>query len=169
MKKYISGGTYYSEKDIKSGEIFHVFDALDTTYTWDSGVALSRFLDELQNGKIIAKKCNSCKRILLPPRMFCEVCYRPTDEWVYVEDKGTVNTFAVCHVHWDASRVKEDETYPIPAVIEIDGATEGIGILHHIKEVDPENVEIGMRVQAVWKPEEERTGDIRDIEYFKPM
>ena len=168
MEKYISGGTYYSEKDLEAGEIFHTFDSLDCTYNWDCGVAIGRYLDELKNGKIIGKKCNSCKRIMLPPRMFCEICFCPTDDWVYVEDTGTINTFSICNVHWDASRVKEDETYPIPAVIEIDGASEGMGILHHIKEVEPEDVKIGMKVKAVWKPAEERTGDIRDIEYFKP-
>jgi uncharacterized OB-fold protein len=30
-------------------------------------------------------------------------------------------------------------------------------------------VKIGMRVQAVWKPENEREGAITDILYFKPI
>ena len=32
----------------------------------------------------------------------------------------------------------------------------------------PDAVKIGMRVQAVWKPAEEREGSILDIKYFKP-
>ena len=43
------------------------------------------------------------------------------------------------------------------------------GIMHKLGEVDPDAVKIGMRVQAVWKPEEEREGSITDILYFKPV
>jgi hypothetical protein len=56
----------------------------------------------------------------------------------------------------------------LPAVIEIDGASPGMGIMHMLGEVDPQAVEIGMRVRAVWKPTEERVGSITDIAYFKP-
>jgi hypothetical protein len=41
--------------------------------------------------------------------------------------------------------------------------------MHLLGEVDPDAVEIGMKVEAVWKPEEERTGSITDIKYFKPL
>jgi len=57
---------------------------------------------------------------------------------------------------------------PLPAVIEIDGASKGMGIMHLLGEVKPEDIKIGMKVKAVWKPESERTGSITDIEYFKP-
>lgn len=35
--------------------------------------------------------------------------------------------------------------------------------------VEPKDIFIGMRVQAVWRHEAERTGSITDIEYFKPI
>ncbi|MCH8961894.1 MAG: hypothetical protein IH820_11380, partial [Bacteroidetes bacterium] len=54
------------------------------------------------------------------------------------------------------------------AVIELDGASEGMGILHMLAEVDPDNVFLGMAVEAVWKPEVERRGAITDILYFRP-
>jgi uncharacterized OB-fold protein len=57
----------------------------------------------------------------------------------------------------------------IPTVIEIDGASKGMGILHLLGNVKPEDVKIGMRVRAVWKPESERTGSITDILYFEPI
>jgi uncharacterized OB-fold protein len=56
-----------------------------------------------------------------------------------------------------------------PGIIEIDGATKGMGILHHLGEVDPWKIHRGMKVKAVWKPPEERTGAITDIKYFKPI
>src|SRR5881409_1082561 len=55
------------------------------------------------------------------------------------------------------------------AVVEIDEASPGMGILHTLSEVEPSRVTIGMKVQAVWKPAEERQGAITDIRYFKPF
>jgi Predicted nucleic-acid-binding protein containing a Zn-ribbon len=42
------------------------------------------------------------------------------------------------------------------------------GLIHRLGEVEPEEVEIGMVVEAVFRPQEEREGSILDIKYFKP-
>jgi uncharacterized OB-fold protein len=57
----------------------------------------------------------------------------------------------------------------IPAVIDIDGTQPSAGIMHMLGEVQPDEIEIGIRVQAVWKPPEDREGSILDIRYFKPV
>jgi uncharacterized OB-fold protein len=88
------------------------------------------------------------------------------DEWVYLEDHGTVNTYSITYVRWDMVRVEEPL---IPAVIDIAGASKGIGIMHLLGEVDPKEVRIGMTVNAVWKPAAERIGAITDIKYFRPV
>jgi uncharacterized OB-fold protein len=135
-------------------------------YSWTSGVAISRFLDGLKGGILWARKCRGCKRTLIPPRMYCEECFKSTDEWVRVRDTGTVNTFSVAYVNTDASRRKD----PIlVSVIEIDGASPGVGILHLLGEVPPDKVHVGMKVKAVWKPKAERRGAITDIRYFRPL
>jgi hypothetical protein len=167
-KQFIRGGTALSEKDIRSGEILVEHDALNCRYAWDTGAAIGRYLRELKQGRIIAKACNSCNRIMLPPRMFCELCFRPSDNWVYVRDTGLVKTFSICRINWDASRIQPGEEPYLPAVIELDGASPGMGILHMLGEVEPEQAGIGMRVRAQWKPEVERSGSITDIKYFKP-
>ncbi len=153
--------------DIQSGKVLSVHDKPNLKYAWDNGVAIGRYLAELKNGKIIGKRCNSCKRVLVPPRLFCELCWRPTDDWEYVQDTGTILTFVVSHVNWDASRVKKGQRYHTPAVIELDGAGKDQGILHLIDEIEPYDIKIGMRVKAVWKEPEERIGAITDIKYFK--
>jgi hypothetical protein len=153
--------------DIMKGNILSFRDKPNLKYAWDNGVAIGRYLAELRNGRIIGKRCNKCKRVLVPPRLFCEVCWRPTDDWTYVQDTGTIMTVVVSHVNWDASRVKEGERYHTPAVIELDGAGRHQGILHLIDEMEPYDIRIGMRVQAVWKPASERTGSITDIKHFR--
>lgn len=135
-------------------------------YGWDAGYAIGRFLQGLKEGKILGIRCRKCDRILIPPRVFCELCFIPLEDWVELKDTGRVNTFSISYISWDVKRLKEPE---IPAVIEIDGASPGIGILHLLGEVEPQEVEIGMRVKAVWKKPEERTGAITDIMYFKPV
>jgi uncharacterized OB-fold protein len=139
--------------------------AVDARYAWDTGVAVSRYLRGLKEGKILARECRRCRRVLVPPRMFCEQDFRPTDRWVEVQDTGRVNTFSICYVRWDMEPLKIPE---IPAVIEIDGASAGIGFMHKLGEVDPDRVHVGMEVQAVWKPAGDREGSILDIRYFRP-
>jgi uncharacterized protein len=138
---------------------------VDARYAWDTGIAVSEFLRGLRRGLILARECRRCRRVLVPPRMFCEQCFRPTDRWVEVEDTGRVNTYSICHIRWDMEPLTEPE---LPAVIEIDGASPGIGIMHKLGEVDPDDLAVDMAVEAVWAPEGERTGSILDISYFRP-
>jgi len=156
-------------KDLREGKALSVSWEPNLQYAWDDGVAIGRYLKALKNGQIVAAYCRTCRRIMLPPRLFCERCWRQTDEWVPVEDTGTVNTFAVSHVDWAAVRIPKGQRCFTPAVIEIDGASKGMGILHVIDEIAPEKIFIGMRVKAVWRPESERRGAITDIAYFKPI
>ncbi len=134
-------------------------------YSWTSGVAIGRFLRGLKEGELWARKCDGCGRTLIPPRMYCEECFRPTDSWVKVMSTGTVATFSISYVNADASRRSE----PIlVSVIDIDGASPNMGILHVLGEVAPKDIYVGMKVEAVWKPAEDREGAITDIRYFRP-
>ena len=137
--------------------------AVDARYAWDAGAAISGFLDGLQRGTILGRSCRQCERVLVPPRMFCERCFRSTDAWVEVESTGIVQTFSICHVRWDMEPLEVPE---LPAVIAIDGSNGGF--LHTLGEVEPDEVRIEMAVEAVWKPVSERVGSILDIAYFRP-
>jgi len=159
-------GTKIGREDIEKGRVIYTRWRPDASYSWAAGVAMGRYLSELKKGRLVGVRCKSCRRVMIPPRVFCELCFKPVDEWVYLGDTGKVNTYAVSYIAADASRIKKPV---IPAVIEIDGASKGMGILHLLGEVDPEKVRVGMRVKAVWRPEEERQGAITDIKYFKPL
>lgn len=159
-------GVYLRESDFREKRIIFNEWSPNAQYAWDAGVAIGRFLAELKEGQLIGVRCRACRRTVIPPRNFCEWCFRPMDDWVYLPDTGTVNTFSLCYVTWDMRRVKVPE---MPAVIDIDGTTPLVGIMHLLGEVEPDDVKIGMRVQAVWKPADEREGSILDIKYFRPM
>jgi acetyl-CoA C-acetyltransferase len=159
---YTSGGHPLSDAGFRTavGAVDH---RLGARYSWDAGVAVGRFLDGLRAGKILGRECRRCERVLVPPRMFCERCFRETDRWIEVEHTGTVQTYSICHVSWDMQPLESPE---IPAVVSIDGSDGGM--LHVLGEVDPDDVRIGMDVEVVWKPVGERTGSILDIDHFRP-
>jgi len=159
-------GVALRESDFAEKNILYTTWEPNARYAWDAGIAIGRYLAELKRGRIIGTRCHKCRRTVVPPRNFCEWCFRPMDEWVYLEDYGVVNTYSITYVKWDMVRVEQ----PIlPAVIEIAGASKGMGIMHLLGEVEPDEVKIGMKVQAVWKPAKERVGAITDILYFKPV
>jgi len=159
---YTTGGHPLSDAEFRSavGAVDH---RLGAKYSWDAGVAVGRFLDGLRGGKILGRECRRCERVLVPPRMFCERCFRETDAWIEVEHTGTVQTYSICHVSWDMQPLDPPE---IPAVVAVDGSDGGF--LHMLGEVEPDEVRIGMEVEAVWKPVGERIGSILDIAHFRP-
>ena len=159
-------GTPLSEKDFEENETIHFLDKINAKFAWDTGVAIGRYLESLKEGVLLGIHCKTCQKTYIPPRTVCEWCFEPLDDFVPLQDTGTVNTFSLCYVTWDVKRITEPE---IPAVIEIDGASPLHGIMHMLGEVEPNDIQIGMRVQAVWKPAKERIGSITDILYFKPI
>ena len=142
-------------------------------YRWDAGAAISRFLTGLKEGKIYGVRCRQCGRTVTPPRAFCELDFKPMDEWVELADTGTINTFSICYITWDMKPLRKPQ---IPAVVEIDGTVPRVGFLHLIGGVSGTSiaavrrqVQVGMPVRAVWKPREGRQGAITDIISFEPL
>ena len=162
---YKPAGTGLSSDDIKKGKVCTTRWTHDAKYAWDRGVAIGKYLAGLKRGKILAVKCGTCNLTMVPPRASCEWCFKPIDGWVELKDTGVINTFSLSYVTWDVKRITEPV---VPAVIEIDGASKGMGIMHLLGGVDPKQVKRGMKVKAVWKPVAEREGAITDILYLKP-
>jgi uncharacterized OB-fold protein len=146
------------------GGVVAVDFALGAAYTWDAGAAIGGYLRGLRSGRILGRRCRACRRVLLPPRMFCEECFRPTDGWVELPPTGRLVSFSVCHVAWDMQPLAEPE---IAAVVAVDGAGDG-AMLHRLGEVAPAGVSAGMALRAVWRPAAERRGSVTDLAYWAP-
>jgi hypothetical protein len=131
--------------------------------TYSAGAVGSRFLIELRDNKrIMGIRCPTCNRVYVPARSVCKDCFAQLNEWVEVSDKGTLLTYTVCH---QPNRVQPMEPPLVYGIIQLDGADNGF--VHMLGEIDPEQLRIGMRVQAVFK--EKREASILDIKYFKPL
>lgn len=127
------------------------------------GLAGERFFRALkEEGKILGSCCPRCDVLYVPGRAFCERCLGALEEWIDVGTRGTVFTFTVLHEDLDGRPLEPPE---MVALVRFgDG-----GLLHRLREVDPETVSIGMEVEAVLRPANERKGSIDDIFGFRPV
>ena len=62
-------GEPLSQEDLDKGNVTFTKWRPNAKYSWAAGEAISRFLEELKNGRMIATKCKECNRILFPPRI----------------------------------------------------------------------------------------------------
>ena len=140
-------------------------DEISIRYAWTAGMAGTRFFTELRdNGRIMGTKCAKCGRVMVPPRIFCERCFTDDVEWVEVGKTGVIQTFAESYLATMGKRLKEPWMLGIIKLDNSDG-----GLIHYLGEAKPEDLKIGMKVEAVLKPKEEREGSILDIKYFRPI
>jgi hypothetical protein len=138
--------------------------ALSIPYSWAAGRHATRFYQEIaENRKLFGTRCSQCGRVLFPARKACSRCFADTNEWVEVGPGGVVKSFTIVHY-------AEPTIQPMPppfayALIQLDGAD--TAFIHLLGEVDPQQTQTGVRVEAVFA--EEPRGNILDIKYFKPV
>jgi uncharacterized OB-fold protein len=158
-------GTPISSDDFFAGGVYTEEYVPRAEYRWDAGPAISRYLDGLHAGKLIGVECDECGSRLIPPRSFCDHCFKEVDRYIELPATGVVNTFSLCYITWDMQRL---EVPQMPAVIDIDEASPGRGIMHLLGDIDPAEVAVGLAVEAVWLLEHERQGAITDISHWRP-
>jgi uncharacterized OB-fold protein len=132
------------------------------TYDHTVSPGEASYLLALAQGRLIGQRCPACGKVYLPPRGACPVDGVPTRDEVELPDTGIVTTFCVVNVPFQGQR------FPSPYVaasVLIDGAD--IAFQHLILGCPPDEVRMGMRVRAVWKPREE--WDVgHNIDHFEP-
>ena len=126
------------------------------------------FLKALEEGKLLGgrtKKSRDGKpgKVYFPPKEADPATGLELDEFIELPDQGTVTTFAIINIPFPGQRIKPPY---VAAYVLLDGAD--IPFLHLVTEIDPADVRMGMRVQAVWKPREEWGLGIDNIDYFRP-
>lgn len=136
---------------------------VELDYMHAASASESRFLRGLTEGRLLGQRCPSCQKVYIPPREACPTCGVPTTDEVELPDTGIVTTFCIVNVPFLGQRI----TPPyVSAYVLLDGAD--IAFLHLVQEIDAEEVRMGMRVQAVWRPREEWGPTIENIQYFRP-
>lgn len=132
-------------------------------YTVTAGHHLSTYLRGFAQRRIIGGRCPSCVKVYLPPRGSCPTCGVPAAAEVEVADHGTVTTFCIIRIPFEAAPFPPP--YASVAVL-LDGAD--LPIFHLLRGVELDQVRMGMRVRAVWVPDAELGPTLASIRWFEP-
>ncbi|MEZ5502235.1 MAG: Zn-ribbon domain-containing OB-fold protein [Halioglobus sp.] len=133
-------------------------------YNFTAGTAPARFLTQIRKGVLTGQRCPCCAAVYVPPRGSCAPAGVATEEEVVLSDKATVQSFTIVSIPIPNNPIQPP--YIIANVVP-DGAN--ISFIHLLSECVNEDVHIGQRVQAVWKPEAEWDYAMDNIRYFKPL
>lgn len=136
---------------------------IELDYTFSAGQSASRFLNAIAEGKLLGQRCPVDGRVYFPTRGSCPQHGVPIEgEPIELADKGTIVTYSINRV--PSENIDLELPYAAIQVL-LDGADT---ILMHVAgETSIDDVHMGMRVEAVWKPREEWTTSIGNIKYFK--
>jgi uncharacterized OB-fold protein len=132
-------------------------------YHYVAGDYRASYLRALKDKKILGSRCSKTGKVFVPPIVASPESFAPADQLVEVADRGVVTTFCVVNIPVIGRAI---ELPYVAASVALDGAD--ISIYALIQECKPEEVRMGMRVEAVWKPDGEREGSHEDIQHFRP-
>jgi len=133
-------------------------------YSYTAGGATTLFLKKLVEGRIVGQRCPVCQGVYVPPRGSCPRDGVATEEEVEVAHTGTVESFTINYIPIPDGAV--DPPF-VSANIVLDGAD--LSFMHLISGIPHNQVRIGMRVKALWKPQDEWKPSMTNILYFEPL
>jgi uncharacterized OB-fold protein len=137
---------------------------MEFPYKHSTGETIGRFLAGLKEQATIWGQRVRGQGVVVPPLGYSEIDGSEGGEWVAVQSTGVVT--AVARVSQPIPKL-HPSTEPFAFVlVQLDGADTALA---HIVTDDPGKVRVGSRVEAVFKPESERVGSIRDIATFRVL
>lgn len=140
-----------------------VITPVNLEYTYEASPEESAFFRGLAEGRLLGQRCPACGKVYIPPRGACPVDGVPTAEEVELPDTGIVTTFCIVNVPFLGQKI----TPPyVSAYVLLDGAD--IAFLHLIQGIPADQVRMGMRVKAVWRPRDQWGTTVENIEHFEP-
>ena len=136
---------------------------IQLSYQHSASPEESRYLRGLAEGRLLGQRCPACRKVYIPPRGACPTDGVPTEEEIELPDRGIVTTFCIVNVPFLGQRIKPPY---VAAYILLDGAD--IAFLHLVLGCAAEEVRMGMRVEAAWKPRDEWGPTLENIDHFRP-
>jgi uncharacterized OB-fold protein len=143
-------------------DVTKIVSVVRAEYVVRPGLALARFLEGVTEGVFVGGRCGSCHKVYVPYRTTCPECGVAITEEVVLPDTGTITTFAINNL--PDSRAPEVPF--VSAYILLDGSD--LPMIALVGGIAAHEVRQGMRVRAVWIPEEEWTPSMSNIKWFAP-
>lgn len=139
----------------------------DLSYRHALGTTTSAFLQGLSEGRILGRRCDTCQRLLVPARSFCDRCHVDTGQWFEVGIEGVVEMFTVVY---EGFKGLPEPPYAL-AYVTLDGADTALpGYVRGLDLSDAdavaERLAIGSRVRTAFA--DEPTGTVADY-WFEPL
>ena len=131
-------------------------------YKHSTGEVIGRFLAGLKDQKRIWGQRVAGQGVVVPPVGYSETDGSAGGDWVEVKPTGVVT--AVARVHLPIPHLHPCAEPFAFVLVKLDGADTALA---HVVRDHLEQLRIGSRVEAVWAPEAERHGSIRDIACFR--
>lgn len=136
-------------------------------YRFAAGTYAARFFEALHQDRVLATRCPN-GHVLMPPRQVCGLCNQTMDEWVEVGPRATLAAYTVVYMPFTDPMTGEGRPVPYGfGVVRFDGAH--TGVYHLVDETDPQRLRIGLPLEPVFMPRNERQGTLADIRHFKPV
>jgi len=133
-------------------------------YEYTPGAGLSAYLRAIKDKRILGDKCPVTGQVFVPPRGVSPVAGVRTTELVELPDTGYVESFNITRV---PIRGRDDLHPPYcSAWIVLDGAS--VGFMGLVSGIDADDVRIGLRVKAHWKPDDELEMSATNILWWEP-
>lgn len=135
---------------------------LEFPYKRSTGPTIGRFLAGLRDQRRIWGQRVAGSGVTVPPMGYSEVDGSGEGPWVAVGPQGTVTAVAVVERPLPGLH-PSDRPFAF-VLVRLDGADTALA---HIVTDGHDRVQVGSRVEAVWRPDGERTGTILDIAGFR--
>lgn len=136
-------------------------------HRYTAGLAGERFFRALADrGVFLGTRCRGCGIVYCPAAAFCERCLDALDALdaeVEVGPAGTLVSFTSVRIGLDGEHLAEPV---VVGLIRLDGAD---GCLVHRVAAGAAGPTVGMRLEPVLRPLDERTGSLDDVEHFRPV
>lgn len=104
------------------------------------------FWSGVREGQIRLQRCDDCGSWIWYPRSHCSSCLSRNLSWVDVSGRGTLHTFTLTRV--PTAPFFADEMPQKLAVVELD---EGVRLTSTLVGVEPDEIEIGMRLRPAFE------------------
>lgn len=142
-----------------------ISDTISLQYDYSLGKVAGRFMDGLEQGKILATHCSKSGLTYLPPREYCEQSFAPCDDWVEVGLDGVIEQSTIVVRGFEGKRKAPQAI----AFVKLEGAD--MPIANYVDGLDlsdiraaMKRIEPGTKVKAVFA--DERQGRITDFSFY---
>jgi uncharacterized OB-fold protein len=115
----------------------------DLAYKHALGTTVGGFFEGLKSKRILGRRCDTCERVLVPARSFCDRCHVEAGDWVEVAPRGTLEMFTIVCEPFKGMLV--DPPYVLAYAL-LDGAdTAVVGYVKNVDLADIDAAAAGLR------------------------